>query len=173
MPAEQEHAEGAATHAPTASIRDRLTAMLVVQRRQREARDAEIRGSTAWTEADETLDLFNSRLWHLAATGQMPPDSIGGGVNADIDSIPEDDEVFRGAVVRSIRDAIAERIRDDLDDRAHGRLARSAQTVSSALSVMALAEQRLRRTYPDAELQATEESEDTIGVVAYRDAEVA
>lgn len=153
--------------------RDRLTSMLAVQRRQRQARDAEVRGSAAWGVADASLDRVNARLWHLAATGGMPPDTIGDGVNADIDSVPEDDEAFRGAVVHSIREAVADRIRRGRETETHDRVTSSARKALAALAVMARAQERLRRTYPGADLFANHEAGDTIGVVAFRDGEVA
>ncbi|MFL5641059.1 MAG: hypothetical protein ACJ77V_12045 [Chloroflexota bacterium] len=158
--------------ARAAPTRDRLTAMLVEQRRRRDARDAEVRGSVAWGEADAKLDRVNTRLWHLAATGRMPPDAVGDGVTTDIDSIPESDEDFRRAVVRSIKDAVGDHVRSS-ESWSENRLAASARTAGAALDLMAQAQERLRRTYPDADLHSTDDADDVIGVVAFRDGEVA
>jgi hypothetical protein len=170
MRMEREHSnEGETAGRPN---RDRLTAMLAEQRRRRDARDVEVRGSAAWGDADAKLDRANARLWHVAATGRMPPDAVGDGVSADIDSIPEDDEDFRRAVVHSVTEAVAERVRGR-ESRSESRLAASARMAESALMLMARAQDRLRRTYPDADLLSTDDTEDVIGVVAYRDGEVA
>jgi hypothetical protein len=170
MRTERDHSNGGETEAR--QDRDRLTSMLAEQRRRRDARDVEVRGSAAWGDADAKLDRANARLWHLAATGRMPPDAVGDGVTADIDSIPEDDEDFRRAVVHSVREAVAERVRGR-ESQSEGRLAASTRMAESALMLMARAQDRLRRTYPDADLLSTDDTEDVIGVVAYRDGDVA
>ena len=172
MPSNESESSSALTHGHAHDV-DRLAGMLAAQRRQRHQVDAMPRGSRAWQEASDKLDLLNARLFHLAGTGALPLEDVGAGLDADIDSVPEDDEDFRSAVIDSMQEAIAQGARDDLEQRAMGRIEASASAIESATELLERARSVLHEAYPAAVLDGVAENNGVIDIIARRDGEVA
>ena len=80
---------------------DRLIALLRAQRDEAVRLAAQTRDSSAWTAASERLASLNDQIMHVGAFGSAAFESVGDGLELDLDSRPVDDAHFRRAVVTS------------------------------------------------------------------------
>jgi hypothetical protein len=143
--------------------------MLRAQRRQDRTRALMVPGTDNWDEATDLLDALNDQLRHLASAGTLPLESLGNGLDLDLDSRPEDDMGFRASVVRCVRSAIlAERARS-VEHNSRKRLDSSTERVWSTLSLMDRVQRTIREGYPGAVVNARPSRAASITIVADRD----
>ena len=139
----------------------RLLELLHAQRLAEGERNRHLRSSDAWVAASERLDELNARIWQLASSGTEPAEDFTTGVHAALEAEPEDDMVFRRAVLASLRRAYADRPES------------AAQRMRDAGEAVASAQGWLRREYPEATITAEPtDAPDTILVHAERDRHV-
>lgn len=156
-----------------ASRDERLLRLLGSQRRQDARRGALSRGSREWEEATVELEQLNTELMHLASPVGAALEQLAGALDLDLDCRPEEDDEFRGSVLRSVREAMRARASDQLVARSADRLDASAARMESALAAIAQAEAGLRARYPEAVLDAWTSADCTLSVLADRDGQVA
>ena len=133
---------------------DRLIALLRAQRDEAVRLAAQTRDSSAWTAASERLASLNDQIMHVGAFGSAAFESVGDGLELDLDSRPVDDAHFRRAVVTSVRQAFAivrlERLA--LRIRVRDRRAAGPVPLHTTRDLIISAEATLHRHYPDATL---------------------
>lgn len=161
---------------PTPGRISTLIKLLREQRRLIAVRAALPRNSAEFTEATHDLDEINQQIMLVAGAGSTTREDVGAGITLALDSRPQDDPEFRASVVDSVQRAISAAARDHLMDRAEQRLATSQQLAARTDAVIAAAQASLRRLYPGATLDRTDDEEpgdEALSVLAEREGRIA
>jgi hypothetical protein len=133
---------------------ERLIALMHAQRHEATRRSGEVRGTLSWTESSERLDALNDQIMHFGAYGSTRRETLGSGLELDLDSRPVDDAGFRRKVVDSMRHALIVATEERLATLALDRLAAAGARSNQTKQLIHHAQVDVRDRYPDAMLKA-------------------
>jgi hypothetical protein len=133
---------------------ERLIALLHAQRSEAARRSREVRGTPSWSEASDRLDELNDQIMHVGSFGSLTRETVGRGLELDLDSRPVDDVPFRRHVVDSIRNAVIATRDERTAMAAPDRPPATAERVSQTRALVRRAEAEIHELYPDASLEA-------------------
>jgi predicted transcriptional regulator len=157
------------------SAEKHLVSLLNALRSEESVRGGLRRESADWQSANARLDDLNRQVMHLAAYGTEIRQSIGSGLDVELDSRPEDDLVFRASVLASLRETVRRRVTEQLARRTAARVEASTDLLRSTMANIEEAQIHLRRSYPAAtvEAHAIPSASAAIGLRADRDGHAA
>jgi len=131
-----------------------LVNLIQALRREESLRGSLRRDSADWQAANARIDDLSRQVMHPAASGTTPRESIGHGVDAEIDSRPAEDVAFRMSVLRSIRETVQARVTERFSPRAAVRVEATEGLLRRTIASIDEALELLRRTYPAATIEA-------------------
>jgi len=149
---------------------ERLIALLYAQHDEAERRSGLVRETDAWWESMGRLDDLNDQIMHMGANGSTIRDSVGDGMELDLDCRPVDDASFRLEVVGMVRRAVAVVVAERLARPSLARLRARVGRPRRTRALLAAAELALRVQYPNATIAAFVATRaDTLTIRADRD----
>lgn len=133
---------------------ERLIALLHAQRLEATHRSGEVRGTQSWTESSARLDALNDQIMHFGAYGSTRRETLGVGLELDLDSRPVDDAGFRRMVIDSLRHAIIPASQDRLTTLPPNRPTTASEGIAQTNLLIQRAQTDVRGRYPTARLDA-------------------
>jgi hypothetical protein len=133
---------------------ERMIALLHAQRLEATRRSGEVRGTQSWAESSARLDALNDQIMHVGADGATQRETLGIGLELDLDSRPVEDTGFRRSVIESMRRAVVVATEDRLAALPPDRLTTATERMTRTHELIRRAQADVRGGYPDAELDA-------------------
>jgi hypothetical protein len=126
------------------------------------------RDTDDWASATTGLDALNDQIWSTALGRPPEVEDLGNGVDAEIDTRPEEDLAFHTAAIARLRQAVKRVSLDRLRQRSAGRLSISEQAMADSLRALDLAQKALRDRDAGATVDGRQTGPASIAIVVWR-----